>query len=73
MILNMLAKPIFPAWLQSPINCGAFAMIAGLVIVPVVSLITPKPEKALVDYAFAGYDQKVVVSARDSLGDSEQA
>ena len=72
MVLNMLAKPIFPAWLQSPINCGAFAMIAGLVIVPVVSLVTPKPEKGLVDFAFAGYDQKVVVSARDSLGNSEQ-
>ncbi len=73
MVLNMLMKPMFPAWLQSPINCGAFAMIAGLVIVPVVSLVTPKPEKGLVDFAFAGYDQKVVVSARDSLGDSEQA
>ena len=71
MILNMLAKPIFPAILQSPINCGAFAMLAGLVIVPVVSLFTPKPEKALVDFAFSGYDLKVVVSARDSLGNSE--
>ena len=73
MVLNMLVKPMFPALLQSPINCGAFAMIAGLVIVPVVSLVTPKPEKALVDFAFSGYDQKVVVSARDSLGDSEKA
>ena len=73
MVLNMLAKPLFPAWLQSPINCGAFAMLAGLVIVPVVSLFTPKPEKGLVDYAFAGYERKVVVSARDSLGDSEKA
>ncbi len=71
MVLNMFAKSIFPAWLQSPINCGAFAMLAGLVIVPVVSLVTPKPEKNLVDFAFAGYDKKVVVSARDSLGDSE--
>ena len=73
MVLNMLAKSIFPAWLQSPINCGAFAMVAGLVIVPVVSLFTPKPEKGLVDFAFAGYDKKVVVSARDSLGESEKA
>ena len=72
MVLNMLAKPIFPAILQSPINCGAFAMLAGLVIVPVVSLVTPKPDKKLVDFAFAGYDRKVVVSARDSLGDSKE-
>jgi SSS family solute:Na+ symporter len=71
MVANMLFKGMFPAWLQSPINCGAFAMIAGLVIVPVVSLFTPKPSKRLVDFAFAAYDQKVVVSARDSLGNSE--
>ena len=73
MVLNMLVKSAFPAWLQSPINCGAFAMLAGLVIVPVVSLVTPKPDKELVKYVFAGYDKKVVVSARESLGDSERA
>ena len=73
MVLNMLAKPIFPVWLQSPINCGAFAMLAGMVIVPLVSLFTPKPEAALVNFAFAGYERKVVVSARDSLGESEKA
>ena len=71
MVLNMLVKSAFPAWLQSPINCGAFAMLAGLVIVPVVSLVTPKPDRKLVDFAFSGYDKKVIVSARDSLGDSE--
>lgn len=42
MIANMLVKPSFPEILQSPINCGAFAMLAGLIIVPVVSLNTPK-------------------------------
>ena len=73
MVANMLFKSAFPALLQSPINCGAFAMLAGLVIVPVVSLVTPKPDKELVKYVFAGYDKKVVVSARESLGDSERA
>ena len=72
MVLNMFFKSAFPAVLQSPINCGAFAMLAGLVIVPVVSLVTPKPDKKLVDFAFSGYDQKVIVSARESLGDSER-
>ena len=68
MILNLFARPMFPAWLQSPINCGAFAMLAGLVIVPVVSFLTPRPKSAIVDFAFSGYDQKVVVSAKESLG-----
>ena len=71
MVCNMFFKSAFPAILQSPINCGAFAMLAGLVIVPVVSLFTPKPDKKLVEFAFSGYDKKVIVSARDSLGDSE--
>ena len=43
MILNAVAKSIFPVWLQSPINCGAFVMLASLIIVPIVSLLTPKP------------------------------
>ena len=72
MVANMLFKSAFPAWLQSPINCGAFAMLAGLVIVPVVSLVTPKPDARLVEHAFAAYDRKVVVTVRDSLGDNEK-
>ena len=69
MVLNMVANAIFPAWLQSPINCGAFAMLAGLIIVPVVSAFTPRPDEKLVAFAFASYDKKVVVSARESLGE----
>lgn len=69
MVLNMLARSIFPAFLQSPINCGAFAMIAGLIIVPAVSLFTKKQDKAVVDAMFACYDQKVEVSQKTSLTD----
>ena len=50
---NMLVRSSFPAVLQSPINCGAFAMLAGLIIVPVVSLITPKFPKDKAEAAFA--------------------
>ena len=67
MILNMLVRPSFPALLQSPINCGAFAMLAGLIIVPVVSLITPKPKKEMVDGAFACYDKTVPAKQKNSL------
>lgn len=73
MVANMFFKSAFTAWLQSPINCGAFAMIAGLVIVPVVSLVTPKPDKKLVDFAFAAYERKVTVTVRDSLGNTEES
>ena len=69
MILNLFARPMFPAVLQSPINCGAFAMIAGLIIVPIVSLFTKKVDKARVDNAFSCYEKKVLVPAKEALGD----
>ena len=62
-------KTMLPALLQSPINAGAFCMIVGLVIVPVISLFTPKPDRKLVDNAFACYDQQVTVRQRRSLGE----
>ena len=69
MIANMLFRGSFPAVLQSPINCGAFAMLAGLVIVPLVSVFTPKPDQKLVEESFACYDVKVSVSQKRSLTD----
>ncbi len=68
MILNMLVRPLFPAILQSPVNCGVIAMLGGLIIVPVVSLLTPKMDKQKVDGMFSCYDKEVTVSAKDSLG-----
>ncbi|MDR1661035.1 MAG: sodium:solute symporter [Azoarcus sp.] len=42
------------AWnyIASPINAGALAMLAGLVIVPLVSFVTPRLEAARVDALF---------------------
>lgn len=68
MILDMLAPSILPPIMRSPINCGAIAMLAGLVIVPVVSLLTPKPDTKLVEDAFACYDKKTEVAQNTALG-----
>ena len=69
MILNMLMRSSFPTILQSPINCGVIAMLGGLVIVPFVSIITKKTDKALTEEMFACYNKEVVVPAKKSLGD----
>ena len=69
MTLNMLARSVFPAMLQSPINCGAFVMILGLVVVPIVSLFTKKPDKDAVEKMFSCYEQKVSVPAKEALGE----
>jgi SSS family solute:Na+ symporter len=71
MFANMLVRPSLPAVLQSPINAGAFCMLIGLVIVPVVSLITPKPDEALVEDAFSSYKKKVLVEQTEALSDEE--
>ena len=73
MLANVVAKPLFPAVLQSPINAGAFCIIAGLIIVPVVSLFTPRPDRELVDHVFSCYERKVVVTVKDSIGDQAEA
>jgi len=69
MTLNIFFRSSFPAILQSPINAGAFAMLAGLIIVPLVSAFTKAPDKAKVDHCFSCYEEKVSVKARDVLGD----
>ena len=69
MLANMMARSSFPVMLQSPINAGAFCMIAGLILVPIVSLVTPKPDKQLVEETFACYDEKVLVPQSSALGE----
>lgn len=69
MLANMIFKSYFPTLLQSPINAGAFCMLIGLVIVPVVSLLTKKPEKETVDEIFSCYEKKVTVSSKESIGE----
>ncbi|MBQ6946909.1 MAG: sodium:solute symporter, partial [Clostridia bacterium] len=59
----------FPTVLQSPINAGAFCMLAGLIIVPLVSLITPKMNKEKMENVFACYEEKVTVLAKDAIGE----
>lgn len=61
-VLNM-----FLHFIQSPINAGAAAMIAGLVVVPVVSLITPVFDKKKVDDIFECYEETVSVRKKTSL------
>ncbi len=68
MIANMLARPYFPTILQSPVNCGAVAMIGGLILVPIVSFITKKPDKQKVDDMFSCYSKQVTVDSKNSLG-----
>ncbi|MCI6005361.1 MAG: sodium/solute symporter [Blautia sp.] len=59
-------------FIASPINAGAVAMIAGLVIVPVVSLITPKMDAKRVDDIFTCYDEEVYVKRKVALPEEDK-
>ncbi len=58
MLLNMFGSSLLPSVLKSPINCGAIAMLAGLIIVPVVSLITPKPADDDINKIFSCFSKQ---------------
>ena len=47
-------------------------MVAGLIVVPVVSLVTPKMEKGAVEEIFSCYDEKVVVEQKLALPEDEE-
>ena len=69
MLANIFWQEAFPALLRSPINAGVFCMIAGLLIVPVVSLLSKPPKKEHVEKVFSCYNKKVVVLATDAIGE----
>lgn len=50
---------IFLKYIASPINAGAVAMVAGLIVVPVVSLITPKMKKEKTENVFECYKTQI--------------
>ena len=54
---------------QNSLYTGVIAMLAGLIIVPVVSLCTQKKKPENVDEIFACYDKDVKVKNKQSLGE----
>ena len=58
---------MFFSYIKSPINAGAIAMAAGLMIVPLVSLFTPKMEENEVEKIFSCMEEQVVVDKKTAL------
>ncbi|MDY2614092.1 MAG: sodium:solute symporter [Lachnospiraceae bacterium] len=65
--VGITVSNMFLHYIASPINAGAIAMIVGLIIVPIVSLITPKMNKKQVDDIFECYEEKVTITKKRSL------
>lgn len=65
--VGITVSNMFLKFIASPINAGAITMIVGLIVVPIVSLITPKMKKEFVDDIFTCYDETVIVHRTHSL------
>lgn len=59
----------------SSVRSGALAMVLGLLIVPIVSLITPKPDEEFVNNIFMCYDKKYMaeVSQKERIPAEEKS
>ena len=74
-VLHLIFRPtgtLLGFNVASPVNLGMFTMLVGLVLVPLVSLITPKMKKAELDSIFACYKQKAEVEVTDAIGDADE-
>lgn len=65
--VGITVSNMFIGYISSPINAGAIAMIAGLIIVPLVSFVTPKVQREKVDEIFSCYDERVTITKKRSL------
>lgn len=65
--VGITVSNMFLKFIASSINAGAITMLAGLIVVPVVSLITPKMKKEYVDDIFECYEERVTVHKKSSL------
>ena len=67
MVLTTIFRTSLPTSLQSPIVCGALVMVAGLIIVPIISLFNRKKPTQSVEDAFAAYDKPVAATSKEHL------
>ena len=72
MYCTFTGKTFISPYFTSPINAGVLAMLLGLVIVPVVSLLTKVNRKEEVEEMFGCYNSTVSVRAADSLVDETE-
>ena len=65
--VGLTVANMFFKFIASPINAGAISMIAGLIVVPVVSVLSAKMKTSDIDQIFTCLDETVVVRRRRSI------
>lgn len=70
MFCTFTGRVFISPYFTSPINAGVLSMLLGLVIVPVVSLLSKKENGAEVEEMFSCYSRTVTVQATTALTES---
>jgi SSS family solute:Na+ symporter len=73
MYCTFTGKTFISPYFTSPINAGVLAMLLGLVIVPVVSLLTKVCDTEKVEEMFDCYENTVTVRASTSLVEEQES
>ena len=60
-------------YFKSPINAGMLAMLLGIIITPLITLIAPAKDTERVNSIFSCYDKKVTASSKKYIGDEEES
>ena len=69
--IGITVSNMFLKFISSPINAGAAAMIVGLVVTPVLSLVTPKLDSGRRTRHFKCYDNTAKVSSKEYLKEED--
>ena len=67
-LFSVKGIPVIGFIFTNSLYSGVFAMVGGLMIVPIVSLFTQKSKPKGVDEKFSCYDVAVVTTKKDSIG-----
>ena len=69
--VGLTGSNMFFKFISSPINAGAISMVAGLIAVPLVSLVTPRPKNIDTDELFSCYSEKVMVEKKIAITEND--
>ncbi|MBO5930720.1 MAG: sodium:solute symporter [Clostridia bacterium] len=71
-VFSVANIPVLSFVFKNSLYSGVFAMVGGLILVPVVSLLTQKSTPKNTDEIFSCYERKALVTVTDSLGEEKK-
>ena len=71
-VLDVKGIPVLSFVFTNSLYSGVFAMLGGIIIIPIVSLLTQKTRPENTDEMFVCYTKTKTVEVTDSLGDDEK-